>query len=137
MALVATSLDFSVAKELAGESKNASSGMQTLNDRSSIGNETLKTETASFRGIDTGSVEGFWLYFFRSEFFLQFSRNLRCPLLHEWLILCKNKKGRLGKLSLPGYLYNLELSWKFYSTPYGQIYQPKKDIIATHKLQKA
>jgi hypothetical protein len=54
MALVATSLDFSVAKELAGESKNASSGMQTLNDRSSIGNETLKTETASFRGIDTG-----------------------------------------------------------------------------------
>ena len=52
IALAATSLVFKMSKEFAGKSRL--SGRETLNDRRSMGSETLKTETVSLRGIDTG-----------------------------------------------------------------------------------
>ena len=122
-ALAATSRDFRVPRELAGESRKASSGMETLNDRRSMGSETLKTETASLRGIDTGRVEGFRLYFFLSAFFLLLSRNLRCPV--EWLILYKKE---CGQMTETGVCFVLQLSNGPYSTLYGQHYLPKKEI---------
>ena len=81
IALAATSPVFRMSKEFAGKSRKALSGRETLNDRRSIGSETLKTETVSLRGIDTGRVECLWMYFFLSPFFLLLSRNLRCPVL--------------------------------------------------------
>jgi len=86
MASAATSLDFSVSTELAGESRKSSRGMETLNDRRSMDNDTLNTEMALLRGMDTGREEGSWLYFFLSAFFLLLSRNLRCADLY---ILCE------------------------------------------------
>ena len=86
MASAATSLDFSVSTELAGESRKSSHSVETLNDKSSTGNDTLNTEMALLRGMDTGREEGSWLYFFLSAFFLLLSRNLRCPDLY---ILCE------------------------------------------------
>ena len=120
IALAATSLDFRVPRELAGESRKASSAIETLNDRRSMGSETLKTETASLRGIDTGRVEGFRLYFFLSAFFLLLSRNLRCPVsLCEWLILYKKERGQMTET---GPCFVLQLSNEPYFPLYGQHY---------------
>ena len=55
MALAATSLACRVSREFAGKSREALSGNETLNDRRSMGSETLWTEISSLRGIDTES----------------------------------------------------------------------------------
>lgn len=122
MASAATSLDFSVSTELAGESRKSSRGMETLNDRSSMGDDTLNTEMALLRGMDTGREEGSWLYFFLSAFFLLLSRNLWCPDLY---ILCEINM----RLSEKG-PYKLLIAKQVapFNTIYGQLYQAKEEM---------
>ena len=88
--MAAIILDLRVDKELAGELRKASRGREILSGKNSMGMETLNSETASLRSIDTGREQRFWLYFFRSSFFFLLNRNLRCPVrISDWFILCE------------------------------------------------